>query len=278
MNEGFLYVATGDEFIQESISSATRLQEFTTKPISIVSDRDVESDLFDENILISDPIYTFGDQITAIERTPYDKTIFFDTDIYVCGNVDELFDLLTRFDIIASQEPNRGHTQPNIPQCFPQYNTGVVGYKTSQDVQRFINNWRDIYFSDLGPDTKKNQPTFRKALFESELSIGTLPAEYNCRFNYPTQISGDVKILHGRINEVTDNLDGIPKLMDISKVANKVNETDEPRVIYPQGNSIGLKTYSSSILYRMRYSIKKEGILKTSHKIISKLKRMFDRL
>lgn len=61
-----------------------------------------------------------------------------------------------------------------------------------------------------------DQPSFREAVFNSELKIATLTPEYNCRFIIPTFISGKVKILHGRCD-------------DLSLVAKKTNYKTMPR-------------------------------------------------
>jgi hypothetical protein len=45
---------------------------------------------------------------------------------------------------------------------------------------------------------KKDQPSFREAIYESDIRIATLPSEYCFRIHTPDYARGAVKILHGR--------------------------------------------------------------------------------
>ena len=46
-----------------------------------------------------------------------------------------------------------------------------------------------------------DQPSFRKALYESSLRLATLPPEYNCRLPFPGFLHDPVRILHGRTTD-----------------------------------------------------------------------------
>ncbi|MGD1716608.1 hypothetical protein [Dapis sp. BLCC M172] len=43
-----------------------------------------------------------------------------------------------------------------------------------------------------------DQPSFREALYHSNLRVATLIPEYNCRFVMAGYVDREVKILHGR--------------------------------------------------------------------------------
>jgi hypothetical protein len=155
----------------------------------------------------------FINKIIYMAHSPYDRTLFLDTDIYVCEDISDLFALLDEFDIGVAHAPFRTvYRIPGVPSCFPEFNTGVVLFKKSAKVTEFFMNWLTFYKRDLNRDVEwlhplgedlfpgdlTDQPAFREALYRSRLRIATLPSEYNCRFNFPGFVQEKVRILHGR--------------------------------------------------------------------------------
>ncbi|WP_424019004.1 hypothetical protein ACOZ4N_05905 [Halorientalis pallida] len=196
MDTGVLYVATGDEYVAEAKRSAETLRDaMPDVSVTLVTDGDLESPLFDRVIRMSDPAYSYVDKITGMELSPYDRTVFLDTDVYVADAVDELFEMLDGVDIAAAVAPNRdlNTTNPGVPASFPEYNTGVLPYTDA--ASDLLDEWKRLYQADH----KHDQPAFREAAYESDLRIATLPREYNCLYGAPGHLVNDVKILHGNI-------------------------------------------------------------------------------
>jgi hypothetical protein len=146
----------------------------------------------------------FLDKVRNMARTPFGQTIFLDTDTYVTDNIDELFDLLSRFDVAAAHAP--GYTKCDDrgqSEAFYDFNTGVIPYRNTVAVAEFLANWAQLYerwsqsppFSLLGIE---DQPPFRRALWESSLSFYVLTPEYNYRSIFPGRLVGKAKIIHGR--------------------------------------------------------------------------------
>jgi hypothetical protein len=275
MNKGILYVSTGKEFVDETILSAKTVKQEMDVPITVASDESIESEFIDSTIKIDNPQYGFGDQIDIMKETPYDKTLYLDSDIYMCEGISDIFTALDHFDLVASHAPVRSQDDNSDvqrpPPCFPEYNTGVVGYCLTDLMHTFLNRWAEEYEKDHQRGCNRNQPSFRQALYESDIRIGTLPSEYNCRFQFPGQATGIVKVFHGRLREMNTNNGGAPHLMDIKSVANKINKKQDPRVFYPRGNSVSVRGLSDSILYRLQYSLKQHGVLKTMKQLMRKL-------
>jgi hypothetical protein len=70
-----------------------------------------------------------------------------------------------------------------------------------------------LHLHDLAENRSRyphDQPTFRRALFESCLRFSILPPEYNARLIYPTMLSQEVKIIHAR----SDNLPAMAKYLN----------------------------------------------------------------
>lgn len=210
---GVLYAATGGQYVQEGKKSARSVKEAMPElPIAIVSDVDINSDLFDYEIGVDSPRHDFRDKIAAMSKTPFDRTLFLDTDTYVLSPTPELFELLDEFDIAAKvspaghQPPNRVHAREisNVsdafsePLAFPVYNTGVITYRDSPAVSSFLTDWYELFDSGdpIGHANFSDQESFRRVLYRSDLRIATLTPEYN--FCYFERVQGRVKIWHSR--------------------------------------------------------------------------------
>ena len=109
-SRGIIYSAIGAQFIAEAISSARSSLRFNRVPHLIFCDV-VPIDRIDgiEFVRIESCGDPFGDKIRSIRRLPFEKTLFLDGDTYLTANVDELFDLLNRFDVAAAHAP--GYTK-----------------------------------------------------------------------------------------------------------------------------------------------------------------------
>ena len=71
--------------------------------LATISDRLPSCSLFDVRRNLPNPEYSFLDKIIALSRTPFEKTLFLDTDTFVIEPLDEIFELLERFDMAAAR-------------------------------------------------------------------------------------------------------------------------------------------------------------------------------
>ncbi len=231
---GFLFSAIGGQYIQESLYSARRLKELHGEGVGIAlftDQGDVEGP-FTEVVQFSSPTEDRTDKIKAILSSPYERTIFLDTDTYAVEALDDVFDLLDNFDMAAAH--TKGRIPPNkpdnyvpqgIPVAFPAYNTGVIAYKRNENTKNLFRKWLNIYThhsknKDI-PERYlpfKDQTPFREALFcTKNIRLSTLPPEYNFRTNTPGYAGVKVKLIHGRSHSFED-------------AAKSLNLTDRRRV------------------------------------------------
>lgn len=147
----------------------------------------------------------------------YDETLYLDTDTYVCGDLMALFALLNRFDWGSSIAPARtdptdvnllGDILSPLPPSFPMPNSGVVVLRRSQRMADFFENWMEWYRFYISVATARGSTYFndqtacREALYQSDLHVSSLPAEYNCRLHYPGQLHGAVHIVHSHCSNL----------------------------------------------------------------------------
>jgi hypothetical protein len=200
VNRGIIYIATGEKYVEEALFSALSAKShMPDMPITLFTDIDLSSKAFDSIIQIESPAYGLRDKVQYMKQSPYEGTLFLDTDTYICESVDELFELLNRFDIgLVHDGGYISYEIEGVPSSFPQFNTGVVLYRKSKKTDIFFDDWLKRYDNDaqLVRGRKIDDPMLRAALYHSELSIAPLTSQYNCRFIEGGYVAASVKILH----------------------------------------------------------------------------------
>jgi hypothetical protein len=142
-------------------------------------------------------------KVDYLPRTPFDLTLYLDTDTAINADILDMFRLLERFDIALSHAHRRndsirlGTWRIDLPRAFPQYNGGVILYQKSPAVIKFLEDWRDCF---KAAGFQQDQMTLRELLWLSDLRIATLPPEYNVRYlKYPiiwSRAEARTKIFH----------------------------------------------------------------------------------
>lgn len=190
-SQGVLYIATGAKYIRAAIRSAETVRAHCPG-LAIHLFADWQRHGFDFGASphpfssveqITDP--NRRSKVDYMARSPFDHTLFLDTDTAVVRDIRGLFGLLDRFDIAASHAPrrpasgNRHVWHVSMPHAFPQFNSGVLLFRKSPAVVTLLDQWRHHYHSAGFP---QDQVTLRELLWLSDLRIATLPPEYNVRF------------------------------------------------------------------------------------------------
>jgi hypothetical protein len=224
LSAGFYFIATGGRFLNEACRSAERIRSLMPGfPLAIASNLSPPKDLFNHHIAIANPQFSFSDKIGPLFTTPFEKTVFLDTDTWLCTPVKELFEVLDRYDMALARAPMRETAGSIAPACFSELNTGVIAYQKNEVVFSVISRWAAIYEERMLINPEENdQPALRDALWLSQASLLVLPAEYNFRFIMPSFAGrGSVKILHGRHY----NYPSLERL---------INRSRSPRVFLPR--------------------------------------------
>lgn len=207
MKNGVIYIATGEKYVKEVCDSAIRLKKVMPDvPITFFSDRLVSFDEF-EKVVIIEPFHKRS-KIPYLVESPYDRTLYLDSDTYVDDDFSELFLLLDRFDIAVRQAPHElKYRVDGIPDSFPELQAAIILYQNTPKVYDLFRKWKELYERDLLNADKltnkkhvglQDQPSFREAVYFSDVRLAPLPAEYNCLINNPGFVVGKVKIFHGR--------------------------------------------------------------------------------
>lgn len=231
MEKGYIYVATGLKYVKEGEQSAQTLKNVSpTSHITLITNEPYESTVFDDVIVIS---YTNKDKedrkegylfkVIGFMSSPYEKTIFLDTDTFLCEGLDDAFDMLDFFDVLVCHDYYDKalvkHNGSFVPGYFP-YNTGFVAFRKSPEVQGFLNLWEEVYSKEFD-DFWGDQHAFMKALMLGKVRIHVLSSIYNFRFlnNVAILENEKVKMVHGRCS-----------LKEFESIKNEVNKDISQRV------------------------------------------------
>jgi len=242
-DNGVIYIATGEMYVKEARKSVDQLKSIMNVDVTLFTDTKINQGPFDNVVTIGESNSGFAGKVELMKKTPYEKTIFLDTDTYVLNDISDIFDLLKNFDIcIAQNEKGYGfdelppdHIYRDIPTGFPEFNTGVIGFKMSSELERFLDEWLDLFVKDkqqqyYESDVITDQQSFRVALYKSDLRHNVLPMNYNCVFRRCGYLNGEVKLFHGRLL----NFEGVgaTKDIDVRQAVAELNSVSKPRIYY----------------------------------------------
>ncbi|MCX7745006.1 MAG: hypothetical protein N2167_10630 [Flavobacteriales bacterium] len=240
---GYLYIAVGEMFRNEAEQSCRSLKRFTRFPVVLITDEPNYQTVYFDSVIYADDLgHSFEVKIRGMMRSPFQRTIYLDTDTFVCASIDSIFEFLDYFDFAMTLD-QYGHSysfwktyQPNYPialqNTLHEFNTGVVGYVKSSIVENFFGLWLQIH-RQLG--MYADMPTFREAFLKMPVRIGILPGEYNFTGIKSMAIAYNIiRVIHDRLGEKWNNLR--PHMADydsMDKIAKRLNKRSCKRLIIP---------------------------------------------
>jgi hypothetical protein len=222
---GIVYSVSGAGYLAEALLSARSSLRFNRVPHIVFSDLEHIPPSTDSGLLSIRPYDPsgdpFADKIANIAASPFQRSIFLDSDTYVTGDLTHLLELLERFDMAAALAPGyRGRDDPEVPASFYELNVGVLAWRGGEATRGFFADWLDTYAQLTRerpfPTIEERyggyeQPAFRRCAWRREIRICTLGPEYNYRPRRPGSAVERVHVIHGRYpdyNQVESVLNG----------------------------------------------------------------------
>lgn len=187
---GFLYIVSGEGYAQECLFSIKSLKKYNSEKICVFSEEkyrkmfEQECDyFFDIKSKLQRP------KVEFISQSPFENTVYLDSDTFINSNISDLFQLLSKYDfggVFCNSRKRENYSKliskyKNIPYSFSEINTGVLVFNNSQKIKNFFNKWNSYYYQYFSLTNGWDQPSFRVALWESDIKICHLPPEYNVR-------------------------------------------------------------------------------------------------
>lgn len=199
MDRGLLYLAKGQTFVAEVERSARRTAAVMPEyPIALVADREPDAGCFD-TVIIDESPFEKRDKPRALQKTPFRHTIYLDSDTYLGERIDALFEILEAFEFCLRRDREQAHVPEGspIPDAFPEFNAGVIAYRSTERVRDMLEAWE----RRCRPGEEFDQRSLRAALYHSDVRFTPIPNRYNCQYNWDNIVDGHVKVYHGPLVE-----------------------------------------------------------------------------
>ncbi|MFB6224917.1 MAG: hypothetical protein ABEI13_00490 [Candidatus Paceibacteria bacterium] len=236
-------MGTNEYFLEEATKAARSVRNSNPDlNIGIITSPELYGDAEDiplfTHVIEADEIYDdVRDKAYNLHLSPFERTLYLDTDTHVIADIVEVFSLLDRFDIALAHNPYRSIcTLENVPESFPEFNGGVILY-SGRIKEEFTRRWRRNIekqvangrpnetitygeadrLSEIPFGRIHDQPPLRETIYNSDFKLATLPREYNFGNNDCLYAGGTVKILHCG--------------SEPGSVSRHINEKEIPRVL-----------------------------------------------
>ena len=188
---GVLYIASGKKYINAAIRAAKTVKASSpgvgtglySNGQSLGFDFTNNPGPFDFHGEIENP--HIRSKVDYLAKSPFERTLYTDTDTAVVEDISDVFDVLDRFDIALTHAMRRNYAprlvkwRIEIPRSFPQFNGGIILYHNIPEVRAFFEQWSEAYRTAGFP---QDQHTLRELLWLSDLRLAVLPPEYNVRY------------------------------------------------------------------------------------------------
>lgn len=229
---GILLSGTGGFYIAEAVRAARSSLRHNQLPHVLFADEDAPAPPGLRVARFEPSGNPYVDKIANMARSPFERTIYLDSDTYVVDEIGHLLDLLDRYDLAVAFAPAyRGLDDPAVPRAFYEFNTGVLAWRASEPVREFLRSWQETYerwlVEEEFPGARRasqgrraDQPAFRRCAWQHDLRVFVLGPEYNFRLGFPTTVVERVRVIHG-------------ESPDFEGLAARVNAMSGPRIWPP---------------------------------------------
>lgn len=208
-DNGYLYIVTGDGYAKECLFSIQSLKRYNSEKVCVFSEEkyrqmlEPECDFF---FVINSKLKR--PKIEYMSQSPFKNTVYLDSDTFITTNISDLFELVLKYDfggVFCNSRKRENYSKAiskyaKIPYSFSEINTGVMVFNNSVEVRNLFLNWNKYYYKYLAKTNGWDQPSFRIALWESNVKLCHLPPEYNVRPKSVFQKVRDNKKLLGKMH------------------------------------------------------------------------------
>lgn len=187
-SRGVVYVAFGNRYVAEAVYSAHSLRRHCPGLSTVLfTDKPLAETPFDEVKVVE--VGHIRAKVDLLAQSPFERTLYLDSDTRVVYDLSDVFDVLDRFDLaLAHDFARKRQTMASripeyaaIPYAFSEFNGGVILYGRSPGATRFLELWRQRFHQYKDQTQGWDQASLRVAAWESGAQIMTLPPEFNVR-------------------------------------------------------------------------------------------------
>lgn len=171
-----------------------------------------------DEFIIREADLSFGCKPRYISESPFDRTLFLDTDTVIARDVRPIFGLLDWYDMAIRFQGPQLNADGGL-KFHSQCNSGVVLFRKSEAVNRMFEAWRKLYLEQReksGPNTRDgdprgvhNQRSLSIALAKSAIRVAHLESHLNFTLWQTIVTYAPPIIYHGKIEE----MEGLDRVM-----------------------------------------------------------------
>lgn len=208
MARGIVYVACGPAHGEEARCAIRSVRSRCGLPITVFTDLPAAFGGLDVEVCrVGAAHHGFQDKVDCIPQSPYDETLFLDTDtLMLRDDAADAFELLERFDMALAQAFVQQYRLAGVPAALAELNSGVILFRKSQQVEGLLRRWQSRYREAADAATVAENPKgigdqqiLSQVVWESGVRMATLPPEWNYRgFRNRVQDFATIRILHNR--------------------------------------------------------------------------------
>lgn len=187
-NIGIVFIVFGKKYVDEAVYSAKVIKEKSNLSVTIFCDELKDEDkIYFDFINIIEPNHVRA-KIDYLEQTPYEKTLYIDSDTKVTEDLSYLFRILNKYDVAMAHDFARKRDRwsqiipeySNIPEGFSEFGGGVILYH-KLNAKEFLELWKYYFYKYYDKTNGWDQASLRVASWETSSTIYVLPPEYNVR-------------------------------------------------------------------------------------------------
>jgi len=255
MSKGIIYVVNGPRsYLGELRTSVLSLRKHEPDmPVTVFSAHEVSRSLPVDWVPYGpEELHPLQQKVCVLAQSPYDETLFLDTDTTVLGEISAIFDVLRTDNFGAAPETSADHSvrPPKLLDLHgtikDQFNTGVLCFDQSAETHLMLDRWRSAVMqqdiSDMWPGHNCDQTYFNRlkaagVMEDCGTSFAVLPnVIYNVRGVMIDEMKrlglwDDARILHHRTRS-----------MKARKLAYSMTDVSEMRDVVRRGGVAVRKT------------------------------------
>jgi hypothetical protein len=146
-SRGVIYLASGGRsYLGELITSLKSLRSYEpTLPVTVFSKFSIPASLHVNHVPYDSPEHPLKQKVLVLPQSPYEETLFLDTDTTIRGPLAPIFDHLQNHEFgVANMALADWSVQP--PRLLElvkpnDYNTGVLLYRRCSAITAFLQKW-----------------------------------------------------------------------------------------------------------------------------------------
>jgi len=132
----------------------------------------------------------------ALLKSPYDKTIFLDTDTIIHRDIiNDIFEVLDEFNfaVVYADAFSKGTV-------YPDFNTGLIGVANNDETKKLINEWIKLFEKTPSSKGKRvnDQWAFREVFMKNKKMFHILPTYFMYRWHLMRQYPSYAVLTHDR--------------------------------------------------------------------------------